>query len=276
MPKLRAALARVARKPGHPSLFERSFREDFPAAIDPDRQVERYSRRWRFSRPHLQGQFLMGRLGFIAKESDTQTLYDEARKDFVEQEVELGRGCFSHWFADLDSHLIVFELKPDKIEVQSFAGAFGGLLEGPTELAFTLELLQEARQFYEWADTVQRVTSFRAVLRAPNPGWGSRADEVYKDLIEQANADRVTVQLSKESDSQEGLVVSEGPIAGMVNFGETGYSVVRAQGIRDGDVSEYDSLRAVVRGTEMIPDHAPQELIWQVLRSLYERLRRRN
>lgn len=275
MAKLRAVLAKVSRKPGQQSLFQRSYEEDLLAAINPDNQEERYGRVWRFSRPRQRQRFLVGRLGFIGKEPGTETFYDEQRKDFVDQPLVLGKGYYSHWVADLDSHLMVFELKPPKIEVQSFIGAFDGLLSSPTELAFTLELLQEPRKFYEWAGTVQRVTSFKAVMRAPNPGWGNRADDIYADLIRGTNADRVVVELKKEPDSEEGLVVREGPVAGMVGFGETGNSLVHAQGVRDGETRQYDSRRAGLQGTAVVDQHASQDSIWDVLLNLYHKLRPR-
>lgn len=243
MPRLSIYFARMAYSPQLTlkQAFDRhSFADDLKTAIDPDLTVTRYNRTWRFSQPKGVGRgFLVGKLGFVSPMTETRTDYDEDRKDFIESSVDSRQGHYVQWAVDLSSRVIAFADKPPDIRFQSFFGAFGGLLCENPEIGLTLEHILESEKFFDWASKLDRITKFRANIRAPNPDFASRP-QIIVALLQDTNADSARVELT----SNESLN-TEKTIHDLVEYGEDGYSTIMAHGEESGQQKVFDSRRQV-------------------------------
>ena len=92
---------------------------------------------------------------------------------------------------------MAFEAKPPDIKYQSFKGAFEGILNERSDIGLILEGIAATSQFVEWVEkTVDRVTKFTANLRTPNPDF-SKHPKIIRELLEDTNADRARLELSK-------------------------------------------------------------------------------
>jgi hypothetical protein len=120
-----ALRAQMTLKQAEPSF---SFSSAIKEAINPDKTVFRYDRKWRVSQPIYKANFFVGKLGFMSSATETKTYYDEKLKDFVEQAVDFRQGHYVQWAIDLSTQIMAFETKPPDIKYQSFIGAFSKLL----------------------------------------------------------------------------------------------------------------------------------------------------
>ncbi|MFP5343553.1 MAG: hypothetical protein ACLGIJ_11615 [Candidatus Limnocylindria bacterium] len=183
--------AKITRGP-QVGLFDRSLLGDIVTAIDPHKQVTRYNKTWRFSRPAtLEDRFVLGKLGFVRTAPAAETTYDEEREDFVTTVGVANEGSFSMFVIDGEREILSFEERPPDINQQAFLGAFRRLLE---EAGFpaTVELLTDPRDYAQWVATVDRVVRVRAVVYNPNPGWSEDAGAL-REVVEQAEAERAEV-----------------------------------------------------------------------------------
>lgn len=255
-------------------MDQHTFAEDIYVAIDPALTAARYNRTWRFSRPRtVEDEFLVGKLGFTSVATETRTDYDETLKDFVEQNLPARQGHYVQWALDLSSQIMAFETKPPDIKAQSFVGAFEGLLDHRPDLALTIEYIRESAKFYEWAEQMDRISRFRAVLRAPNPDFADLPRSI-RNLLEGPNADRATVELGKEPGSTESLEIKDTMIQEMVEYGQRGYSTVVARGAKNGRQRVFDSKRTVASEQVEIPDVAGVGAIWEALVEILSKMRR--
>ena len=223
------------------TLFQGGFTSDIEKAIDPDIVISRYGRMWRFSKPIYKHEFVMGKLGYMTSGKETKTYYDEKRKDFIEQPVDMKQGHYVQWVVDLSTQVIAFETKPPDIRYQSFVGAFKDLLNENPDTNLTIESIVESDKFFEWAKKVDRVTKFTAKLRTPNPDFASRP-RIIRELLEDTDADSAKVEINKNRESDETLN-TEKTIRDLVEYGEEGYSTVIAHGFKDGTRRIFDSKR---------------------------------
>src|SRR5450759_1630667 len=198
MPRRTVFFAKVTREPQRRLMGRVEFYDDLLLALDPDKKVSRYGRRWRFSRPvGTDREFILGKLGFTHEGEEERTEYDETSKDFVTALALAEETFFSHFAIDASSEVIAFEQRGTLIRRQSFVGAFQGLL-GESGLVATVESLGDPASLAEWAVTVERVTRLHALVKNPNPGWVEDAGAL-RELVLQTDAESldVTVKASQ-------------------------------------------------------------------------------
>ncbi len=114
MPQILIYFSKVAYKPQMTldGALGRSFANNIKEAIDPDVTISRYNREWRCSQPRMHnGEFFVGKLGFISPATETRTDYDDERKDFIEQSVDFRQGHYVQWVIDLSTQIVAFQTK---------------------------------------------------------------------------------------------------------------------------------------------------------------------
>ena len=259
MPKMLVYFSILARKP-QKTIFQSSFDKDIWKVIDPDKNILRYGRTWRFSKPKEINGFLVGKLGFISSGTEKRADYDERIKDFIEQTVDSKQSTFVFWAIDLSKQRLAFETKPPDIKYQSFKGTFDGFLGEHLDIGLTVEDIVETSKFLEWVKTVDIVTKFTANLRAPNPDYSKHPNFIH-DILEDTNADRAKVELSKHSESTDSLN-TENTIKNMVEYGEEGYSSIIARGKEGDQLRIFNSKKRVPLEQMDIPDSIDDDRKW--------------
>lgn len=268
MPRIHICFSKIARKPQR-NLFERSFNDDIREALDPKAQVERYGRNWRFAKWKERNGYLVGKFGFSSQGTEMVTDYDDAAQDFVELQVNSKLSSCALWVLDTQKQVLAFEIKPPLIEYQSFKGAFEGFLQLHPDAGLTFEDYVETARFLAWVkNDIERIISFKANLRTPNPDYSKDTDYILATL-EQTNADTARVEFHKLDGSGDSLN-TEGTIEQIVKYGETGYSSIKAEG-KKGDLTKtYDSKKRIhkerVSVIESIADDAKWDIIIERLR----------
>lgn len=243
MPRLSVSFAKIAYSPQltlKQAFARHSFADDLKTAIDPDLTVTRYSRTWRFSQPKSVGRkFLVGKLGFVSPMTETKTDYDEDRKDFIERSVDTRQGHYVQWAIDMSTQMVAFVDKPPDIRFQSFFGAFSSLLFERPDSGLMLEKILESEKFFSWASKLDRISRFRANIRAPNPDFASRP-QIIVALLQDTNADHAKVELRSN-----GSLDTEKTIHDLVEYGEDGYSTIVAYGEKRGQQKKFSSGRQI-------------------------------
>ena len=218
-------------------------------AIDPTVTVTRYNRTWRFARQHIQEGFVVSRLGFVRITAGQQTRYDEVEQDFVVEEGEVSKGSFSHFVVDVQREIVAFEERPPEVRPQSFTSNFKALVE-ESGTRVSIELLADPATFPVWAGSVDRVTTVRAVVQNPNPGWSEDAADI-RNLAEQAAAEEVDI--SAKAVDGESLNAGARWIRGAIEqVAEHGQGSVRATGRRGEDIVHWRSGQS--RRTATMPE----------------------
>ena len=242
MPQMLVYFSKITYK-AQRTLFQRSFEDDIKEVINPDTIITRYGRPWRFSRPKIYEGHLVGKFGFMLTGTEVWGDYDEDIKDFIEQTVESKQSAWVLWAIDLSNHMIAFEAKPPLIYYQSFKGAFEDILEKRPDFGLTVEDFVQTAKFVEWVSGVERVISFKANLRTPNPDW-SKHPKIIQEILRDTNADRAKLELTKLKDSTDSLE-TENTIRDLVNYGEEGYSSIIARGEKRKQTKIFDSSKRV-------------------------------
>lgn len=261
-------MVRIARKPGHGALFDRTFGEDIREALDPNVIARRYGRSWRLSRPvELDDGFLAGKLGFTRNRDETEVQYDESVQDFVEHPTTTPNAIFAHWVLDLNSQLMAFETRPPDIKAGSFIGALSDILEANENYPFTVEPLTEEEAFFDWIAGVEKLIHFKAVMRPPNPHWGDRMSQL-EGILEPTEADEATIDLKIDPERPEGLVVPGTIIEQAARHSEAGYGTVTADAVAGGERRRFVSKQKmrVRKIAEPIVDGTTA--LWQALMDL--------
>ncbi len=267
MPQMLVYFSVVTYKPQR-TLFQCSFDKDIQEVINPDTRVSRYGRTWRFSKPKMKNGFLVGKLGFTAPGTQKRADYDEEIKDFIEQTVNSKQATFVFWVTDLSKQILAFETKPPDIKYQSFKGAFEGILNERLDIGLTLEGIAETSQFVEWVEKmVDRVTKFTAYLRTPNPDF-SKHPKIISALLEDTNADRVRLELTKLKESTDSLDTDK-TIKQIVEYQEDGYSSIIARGEKEKKVKIFDSRKKIPMERIDIPEGIDDDAKWDsIIRAL--------
>ena len=262
MPRRTVFFAKITREPQR-RLFDRDFRTDMLAAIDPDLVHTRYNRTWRFSRPvEIDDQHIAGKLGFTHVGEQEQTEYDEEAQDFITTQAPARQTFFSHFVIDTDAEVIAFEDRGRLIRRRSFLGAFEGLLAEGDFLA-TVEELTDPASLREWAAGVDRVVRIKAVVHNPNPGWVEDAGAI-REIVEETEADVADVTVKASQDG--GLNVDAEWIDGaMSQVSEHGQGRMSALGFR-GDRETRWTTGQQVRTDSIDEDPTDDsQTIWQRL-----------
>jgi hypothetical protein len=246
-------------------FLDRTFAEDVVSAIDPQHQVTRYRKTWRFSRPTtLEDGFVAAKLGFVRSAHAAETTYDEELEDFVTTEGVVNEGSFSMFVIDPEREIMAFEERPPDIRTQAFLGAFRKLLE-EADFGAGVELLTDPSDFIEWARSVDRISRVRAVVYDPNPGWNEDAGAL-RQIVEQASAEHAEViavappdgSIDPDAEWIDGalLQIAEHGQGQMNAIGEQGESKVRwktgrrnrSAVIRDADAQTTEGIWAWLKG----------------------------
>ena len=132
----------------------------------------------------------------------------------------------------------------------------------------TVEDFVQIAKFVEWVSGVERVTSFKANLRTPNPDW-SKHPKIIQEILGDTNADRAKLELTKLKDSTDSLE-TKNTIRDLVNYGEEGYSSIIARGEKRKQTKIFDSSKRVpserMEVAKGINDDSKWKLIIKALR----------
>jgi hypothetical protein len=216
--------------------------EQFRRAIPAGLPIARYGREWRASRTTVQGQALIGRLGF-ERQTGTADLWDEDTKDFVSQSLKDGEAVpFAISIAASEGPwALAFQIRPPTIKRTSFTGALQELLrEATSDSSWIVKAQLDETSWAEWVDAVDRVDSLRFRLELPNPNWQGR--ESVQHIVEESNACMVDVVLAAKENSTEGLRLDEEFVAEAIEHTiNQDYGYLKAKGERGGRQVEFDS-----------------------------------
>jgi hypothetical protein len=218
-------------------MFDRSFAQDLMAAIDPhgkephDKEVERYRKLWRLSRPKSEDGFIVGKLGFERTAAAAQTRYDEQLEDFVTDEAVANQGSFAMFVVDEAREIMAFEERVPDIKFQAFIGAFRLLLH-KNDPRWSAVLLPDPTQYDEFVRSVDSINRIRAVVRRPNPGFLADAKN-FEDVIVASHAERA--EIVAVAASGEGLVPDAPWVKGaLAQITEQGVGTLTAVGTKEG------------------------------------------
>lgn len=270
MPERRLTLLKVNRQEDAPqSLFERNFRHDIQAALNPEYSVTRYNRVWRLSAPQVvDGRWLWAKLGFQTS-PDESVEYDEALHDFVSVPGSRGRGNYSLFVLDLETQFLLFEERPPDIKRNSFRGALNGILRlTDMEFRFTADFVGDEERFERWLAQVDAVTRFYVALRRPNPDWDPRFEEVEK-VMESSHAARLTVEARPPE--EESLQIKDTPLEAFAEYAGQGYGHVRASGKSGNKKRFFDSERNLRGATvEVAKDEEPRSVVQRIISTMLD------
>ncbi len=130
----------------------------------------------------------------------------------------------------------------------------------------------ESAKFFEWAEQLDRITKFKASLRAPNPNFAQRP-KVIRELLEDTDADFAKVEVSKGKGSNKSLNI-EKTIRDLVKYGEDGYSTIAAHGLKNGQQKLFDSRRKMPVERVDTPATASIDQIWNQIIDVLKKFRR--
>jgi hypothetical protein len=255
------------------ALEDRPFERDILDALDPQQVITRYDRTWRLSRPQQLDDepAIFGKLGFQSGQpNDDEVQYDEEAEDFIAIPRSRGRGQFSYYVLDLEERYLVFEERRD-IRRTSFAGALRGILErseGPNA-AFEAEFVADMGELDDWLSNTDRVTRFFVSVRQPNPGWDERDARLVRQIMEEANAGRLNLEVTPHGDGP-GLQVQGTGLVPFIDYAQQAYGVVRATGEVQQNRTFFDSGRRIA-GADI--DTSDREPVDTYLRRLWDRLK---
>ena len=248
------------------TIFQQSYEIDIQEVINPKNIINRYERDWRFSKPKIKGEYLMGKFGFVQEGKETKGDYDEEKQDFIQRTIDSRQTTWVLYVIDFRSHILAFEAKPPLIYYQSFKGAFEKNLDtNYPQLNFMVEGFVQTSRFVAWVkEEVDKVTSFTANLRARNPNY-SRDPLFIQELMGKTNADRARLELSKLKDSTDSLN-TDTAINDVVKYGEEGYSSIVARGKKGEQVKIFDSSKRTPSQRIEVPKDINDESKWKTIK----------
>lgn len=248
------------------TIFQQSYEIDIQEMINPKNIINRYERDWRFSKPKIKGEYLMGKFGFVQQGKETKGDYDEEKQDFIQRTIDSRQTTWVLYVIDFRSHILAFEAKPPLIYYQSFKGAFEKNLDtNYPQLNFMVEGFIQTSRFVAWVkEEVDKVTSFTANLRARNPNY-SRDPLFIQELMGKTNADRARLELSKLKDSTDSLN-TDTAINDVVKYGEEGYSSIVARGKKGEQVKIFDSSKRTPSQRIEVPKDINDESKWKTIK----------
>jgi hypothetical protein len=238
--------------------------QDVP--FNPETAVERYGRTWHLSQPLDDGLHIIGKLGFARRSASSSVTYDTVKHDFVEVEAPLEQGNFVYYMLDIPSRILAFEERPPDIRRRSFLGALTAILR-EQRFRWDIDLLADEASFESWLTDVEKVTRYRASILRPNPSPIRHAREV-RELVEETNADRLTIEATAGQDSS-GLVVQDTILEATADHAADGNGNFKATGVKNGRRRFFDSLRRLrTRQLTLPPDATADELLTQLAEEL--------
>ena len=247
------------------TFYQQSYELDIQKVINPENIINRYERNWRFSKPKIRDRYLMGKFGFVQEGKEMIGDYDEKKQDFIQRTIDAKQTTWVLYVIDFGSHVLAFEAKPPLIYYQSFKGAFEKNLDtNYPQLNFMVEDFVQTSRFLAWAkEEVDKVTSFKASLRARNPDY-SKDPKFIQKLMGETNADRARLELSKLKDSPDSLN-TDTVIKDVVKYGEEGYSSIVARGKKGEQVKIFDSSKKTPSQRLEVPKEINDESKWKTI-----------
>lgn len=235
-------LAKINRRDA--TLFDRDFKSDLATAIDPSVKISRYGKTWRFSRPTVTGQRLVGKLGFDRSAQVAGAHFDEETEDFVVAEAPTEQGNFAIYVVDLRSQVVAVEERRPDIYLKPFLGAFQKLLD-LSNYKFEVDPMSSEQSFRDWVAAMDVVTRFHATLRPPNPSSSRRAREVRK-LMTETDAD--TLQIDATAAEDAGLTIQETLLEATAEHAAGGNGSFTASALKNGARRFFHSTRQLLKG----------------------------
>lgn len=169
--------------------------------------VIRYGRIWRLGQWRWQSErrSLTGRIGY-EREGELTELWDFERNDFVE--ARLPEGVTAPFVVDVERGLIAFQLRPGRIERQSFAGAFRKMLnETDPSGIWKVEPFAESEPWWEWQERAARIQRIEIRIERPNPHFGGRRE--VEALVDGHRARVVKLIFEAYQNDPQGLEIDE-------------------------------------------------------------------
>jgi Arc/MetJ family transcription regulator len=209
--------------------------DQLQTALRPGTRIERHNRVWRMGQWELEGQSIVGRIGF--ESSGLAELWDEQLNDFAAR--DMPEGLIAPFAIDPKAMRVAFQVRRE-IKVKSFTGALQALLNAasPTERWRVAREITEV-PFEAWAADVERITMIRFNLERPNPRYGDR-DRV-KSLIEGTNARLAEVVARAGDDDLEGIDIDDPFIRQAIDHVDHDYGTYQAVGERRGESTVWTS-----------------------------------
>lgn len=160
----------------------------------PGATANRYGREWRLSRPEVEDEQWIGRIGFVRPDEVTTLEWDDEAEDFVEGDAS--GGVVVPFVVDLQDEVVAYQLRSNLVRPNTFTGALEALLNKGPAYKWHVHPLIVSRSFNAWKSDIERVTSFRLSLIPPNPNWVGR--ELVQGIVEDLEAQLLTLSGSGE------------------------------------------------------------------------------
>ena len=157
---------------------------------------------WKFGGVVAQRDLIFGKLGRIRKEA-IRTVYDEGKKDFIEQAVERPDADVTNFCLFLHDKIIAFERKQligQNVFMKILEELYNRFLG--VSLGISLDLLTDTKEIYEILGGADKLLSISFKLKPTNP---STADEIHKmdEGLKKIRADKATLEFQNRSDGLE-------------------------------------------------------------------------
>jgi hypothetical protein len=221
-------------------------------------------RTWRMGQWRLEGQAVVGRIGF--ERDGLEELWDDGTADFLER--TLPKGLTAPFAIDplSDPMRIAFQIRGHEIRVRSFTLAFEELLNGasPTE-RWRVEPELRQMPFPQWAHSVDRVVLVRATLERPNPHY--HGQHRIEDMVEESRAKMVELALRADLDSPQGLDIAAPIIQEALEHADRNYGRVTVTGERGLEQVQWNSEQQAEAEVRRAPaDPATKDVLSVALR----------
>lgn len=242
--KARIAFASIRLLPGRQQDRLVSDRAALLASLVPGTGVERFGREWRMAKFDRTEEYLTGRIGFMAPGS-TEELWNEKEQDFEPRRLVVG--TTSPFAIKIESEggpfPIAFQLRGNRIKVQTFTGNFQALLhQASGNLRWSVDPIIRGEPWGEWAARVDRVVALSVKIERPNPHYSR---ESVEQLVEGMKAQ--AMRLSAEA--EDGLDITDAFIQDLLDHADAYGSYTATGEIGSGQKPERDVYKSEQEGS---------------------------
>jgi hypothetical protein len=188
-------------------------------ALTPGKRVTRYGRMWRLPQHSVEGDWIVGRVGFEYPAS--VGLWNETQKDFL----SIKPSQVTPYVIHGPTGRVAFELKSSTIKAWTFQGNFQALLNQKSGYRWkvTLEGVSQP-PWEEWERSMARITDVRIKMHRPNPRYPGKEIE---RMFEMAKLNAATIAAQGD-----GIELSESELLKEAfALARNGYGTITAKGI---------------------------------------------
>lgn len=181
------------------------MKEALLESLVPGTSVQRHRRQWKMARFEHSGNYVTGRIGFVAPGS-TEELWNEKEQDFEPKRLTVGSTSpFSILMQPQEGPFrVAFQLRGSRIKLHTFTTNLQALLNerAPGRTRWSVEPELNVERFEEWVDRVDKVVRLSITLEKPNPHYKR---ESVEEVVEGMKARMVFLQ----AQSDDGLDVND-------------------------------------------------------------------